>query len=415
MLASLLPGLRDLRTPLAAGYAWLLAVWIVQGRIIVEAVETSPGLEGIRSLGAIIGSATILTVASFAAYLIGSIIPALSPTPGERFEEWLAADLAKALPARLAHRRRSNERGFGGPSLQVAIRDRLAPAVDSDGYMAAFNTSALPADSLKSIIGEIMDHQFFDNDPEYAASPVERRREIVKYRFSDTLLNEALRSVAREREILATRLQVERATLWDQYDRIQSEVELRLSLVLPLIATSLALAVAWSPWALFGLLVPMGTYGDALKRRRAATEILVQAVIAGLVSSPTIESLLGVASENAPTPEMVARRNALIASIDQARTLLVRAQIHRHYASNVPENYFNGRANVAKDVGDELVKVGVLRFVDAMTAAREAIADIDNADIQKKLGEGDSWEISEEKANELSEELASRRRSVLEG
>lgn len=28
MLASLLPGLRDLRTPLAAGYIWLVAVWV---------------------------------------------------------------------------------------------------------------------------------------------------------------------------------------------------------------------------------------------------------------------------------------------------------------------------------------------------------------------------------------------------
>src|SRR6478752_9778709 len=75
MLASLLPGLRDLRTPLAVGYLWLVGLWLIFHDSVPmnEASATGP-LRSAYQLGGALGASAVLAAVSFVAYLLGVMI-----------------------------------------------------------------------------------------------------------------------------------------------------------------------------------------------------------------------------------------------------------------------------------------------------------------------------------------------------
>jgi hypothetical protein len=74
---NILPGLRELRAPLAAGYMWLITawLWLDHFRLIPEGRPVGDGwLAQVWSVGSALGAATLLTVLSFVAYLLGSFL-----------------------------------------------------------------------------------------------------------------------------------------------------------------------------------------------------------------------------------------------------------------------------------------------------------------------------------------------------
>ena len=75
MLASLLPGLRDLRTPLAAGYLWMVGLWLLLHNKVPMSVAEAPAgpIKSLYEIGSLLGQAVILAALSFIAYLLGSM------------------------------------------------------------------------------------------------------------------------------------------------------------------------------------------------------------------------------------------------------------------------------------------------------------------------------------------------------
>lgn len=75
MLTAVLPGLRDLRTPLATGYLWLLNVWILVGHLLPR---ERPGGDGVLAklfdLGSFFGTGALIGVLTFTAYLMGALL-----------------------------------------------------------------------------------------------------------------------------------------------------------------------------------------------------------------------------------------------------------------------------------------------------------------------------------------------------
>ncbi|MDP9352350.1 MAG: hypothetical protein M3P51_12515, partial [Chloroflexota bacterium] len=75
MLASLLPGLRDVRTPLAVGYLWLVFLWI---RFADKLPQSRPQGDGVVArlyrLGELGGPPATLAAVSFVAYLLGGLV-----------------------------------------------------------------------------------------------------------------------------------------------------------------------------------------------------------------------------------------------------------------------------------------------------------------------------------------------------
>jgi hypothetical protein len=75
MLANLLPGLRDLRGPLAVGYTWILVLWLLfADHLPRERSESSGAMGKLFDLGDLLGPTVILAVVSFVAYMIGSFL-----------------------------------------------------------------------------------------------------------------------------------------------------------------------------------------------------------------------------------------------------------------------------------------------------------------------------------------------------
>jgi hypothetical protein len=81
MIASLLPGLRDLRAPLAAGYLLLMAAYIWLAPRLPETADSATGLiADVYAVARLVGVAVSLAAASFVAYMLGIVsIGILSP------------------------------------------------------------------------------------------------------------------------------------------------------------------------------------------------------------------------------------------------------------------------------------------------------------------------------------------------
>jgi hypothetical protein len=75
MLASLLPGLRDVRTPLTVGYLWLFIGWAWFGDRLPRTRPAGDGLIArFFDLYGVLGLSAIAVVLSFLAYLLGALL-----------------------------------------------------------------------------------------------------------------------------------------------------------------------------------------------------------------------------------------------------------------------------------------------------------------------------------------------------
>ncbi|MFC3455111.1 hypothetical protein [Amycolatopsis speibonae] len=67
MLSSLLPGLRELRAPIASGYVWLLGLWLAFRPGLPPAAQASGVYKDVLDLGTWAGKAAIFAAVTFAA------------------------------------------------------------------------------------------------------------------------------------------------------------------------------------------------------------------------------------------------------------------------------------------------------------------------------------------------------------
>jgi hypothetical protein len=76
MLTSILPGLRDLRGPLTAGYLWLLAAWIAFGDVMPHSRPQSgeQPVQAVFDLAGFFGKGAVVAAVTFTAYLLGAFL-----------------------------------------------------------------------------------------------------------------------------------------------------------------------------------------------------------------------------------------------------------------------------------------------------------------------------------------------------
>lgn len=74
MLAQILPGFRDFRTPLVTGYLWLLAIWILLGKPLPSKARKDGLLGMVNALTEYLSGAVVVVVLSFLAYMIGLLL-----------------------------------------------------------------------------------------------------------------------------------------------------------------------------------------------------------------------------------------------------------------------------------------------------------------------------------------------------
>jgi hypothetical protein len=278
---NILPGLRELRAPLAAGYMWLITawLWLDHFRLIPESRPVGGGwLAGLWSISTALGATTLLAILTFVAYLIGSfleidvdnsrllkIIPLIlrrRPTyklyglghgggsdwgfylvPLRLRERWRRMGTSSVLEDRLK------------PELDQLVRDIL-PGFDDDDRMrtmkmypatnlssaVAIATSFSPLareDLIKMLVveGQVAPSRrvddWFDTNDAFAMMPGAWTYVTgIRNLGADILLADLLSEISQ----LASRLLVKNKELYGRYDRFRSEASFRINVSIAMLA-----------------------------------------------------------------------------------------------------------------------------------------------------------------------------------
>ena len=277
MLASLLPGLRELRTPLAAGYLWLVALWLAVAQSFPDRSDADGVAETVYELVDGVSVVGVGVAASFAAYIVGALSLAFFTTPLRMlFRSERLTQVEQLNPF-------SKQARAAVEQLAREARVRL------EGLVALRETP------LEQLIAE-------EARP-LGRAPRRRPRRPATLTASTRVLSPAeSREAALRRLILddfklvMTRLLGTETDLYSAIDRHRAEVEFRLGVIPPLAALAcvVGVLVGW-PWsgiaAAAGVVAVAGLFWDAVNRERDGNDLIADALAIRRVAAPTLERL----------------------------------------------------------------------------------------------------------------------------
>jgi len=293
-----MPAFRHARTPLVAGSLWFVALWLAlgEGRLVPDPNDSLLETR-VHELVTQAGPSLSIAALALAAILVGGLIPPLPrqvaerallmSTPGSwRMTPWI---LRRFLPM---------GRNPSGDLLEGMKRDWTADVAGGVKWSdLVASTSAAPR-RLRDMAFDTFDHLHLaseelraeieqDHDPadgdDHSADPVPWS--MLNGYIGDALLNEA--------DEIAVLLQIEHESLYLEVDRLNSESELRRSIVLPLVALIVvAAALSSCGWLVAGVL-PFALLSQAGTIQRESRLRIYSAVNQGLVRSPTLTFLEG--------------------------------------------------------------------------------------------------------------------------
>ncbi|MFF9581653.1 hypothetical protein [Streptomyces achromogenes] len=276
MLANLLPGIREIRAPLAAGYIWMITLWIG----LFEYIPKKRGAQGvwksIYELSSTVGMTATLAAASFVAYLIGCLleIRARSIVHWFRFSEWhwrvIQEILGNPLIGQLDDPRmlrwtetRETRRGAAGlDSLILPNESYTAVRRPVWGSRASHSALIDLAIHIRSVGGKMVD------------------------------LNSAMGRFGDELDQLSIRLQAGNIDLYGTYDRTVAEADLRVNVGFS--ASALVSTIAAKSTFAVLLLIPCAwlLIMRGQQKAREANDVLIQAVVSGELQSTVLASAL---------------------------------------------------------------------------------------------------------------------------
>jgi hypothetical protein len=262
MLASLLPGLRDLRTPLTTGYLWLIFLWLwFHDDFPTTEVAASGPLRSLFEVGTLVGATAALAAVSVFAYVVGSVI--VVRIPWNIF--WGSSNLDAASTPIF-------ERSITFYSAILAVisrpfRAQLKRLAEQLAAIVAhkFDESAggaLPGD-YRAALG--VAHP--STDPPTSVRDQDAFAEAIKG----------------DLPAVGIQLQARNRDLWDTFDRARAESEFRSGLVLPLAAITIVVVTQSNLLWLLLLVVPVVLLEVAVGKSIEATDTLVQAIALKIV------------------------------------------------------------------------------------------------------------------------------------
>jgi hypothetical protein len=256
LLLNLLPGLRELRASLAAGYIWLAGLWVLVGDSIPHERPTGGLLADVWSLSDAIGKTAILAGVTFIAYLVGSLLEV-------------------------------DPEGRWGSGVVEVMRTRMKRVKGRFGEKSTHSVKTVPLsfNGTQYITRYFIQNGWLKPRPwvtSWAASE-ELPDWLISRRF---LVDEFVDEVPQ----LATRLQIRNPDLYGKYDRLLTEAALRMTIAAPASFLLIALAIRadlrlWQRLAVVGLgaLIGLLLLWHGAGRNLAARDVLIQALTIGEV------------------------------------------------------------------------------------------------------------------------------------
>jgi hypothetical protein len=249
VLANALPGFRDLRAPVIAGYLWLLFAWLLIDPNLDKAPGDRLGAAAFH-LGHTIGHVAIAIAISVCAYLLGSASQAAS--------NFFRSDLVASLWSSLFTQNTWSEPETPNTEIErlLALAHRR---IDEE-------SRERPAD-------------------EHGAAQADYSRAQIEAQGRG---EEARRGAERELRLPATLLVGNEPALFAEVDRLRAEGELRITVIPPLLALTI-LASLSSPLWLFALPVLAVLLSQGVQHERDSRELIANAFTQGIIKSQSVE------------------------------------------------------------------------------------------------------------------------------
>ncbi|MGN9782950.1 hypothetical protein ACTMTF_16065 [Nonomuraea sp. ZG12] len=263
MLSELLPGIREVRTPLATGYTWLLFIWLLWGRNLPEPEKATGLLKDVYVASEALNPVAIGIAASFVAYLIGCLSTALS----DSIADWLIsyASIDARLKRLISRARKINdpdklkdkmaalsERGEKSPvraRLREALYTRLEPHREAIAKHVYEDTSSFRISKLRSSFRHpSRAHHLQRLSGEFDADFVAAIERLI--------VDDYLHDLSRDLNLVPARLLGNDPELHNVYDRLQAEAQFRIATSFPISLVAIALAIINSPTWLLMLILP---------------------------------------------------------------------------------------------------------------------------------------------------------------
>jgi hypothetical protein len=345
MLASLLPGLRDLRAPLAAGYLWLAAGWLFFAPRLPASVNDAHGV--LKDIYRVVDASSPVAVAagvSFIAYMLGILSTGLLKR--ERVRGVVVWPIQ--LPLMVLHSFVESRWGKRIRDRWPSLQDKLQEVVwryDDLFVLPTIRRAELlvlrkladramtDSQYLRSLIQELGEEDeeyikgvrevisiYTGGTPEEAISGgiyEENLRREIKQTGLDTFLTssaqyrnrkaiEALVWVAEdvrqyvsevrdELKVMPARIVIDNPATFEQWDRLNGEAEFRDAVVPPLVAIIVALGIRDafdSSLAIVLGLVPIAVFLQGVAKENEAQIQLIEAIEADAIKTTALESRL---------------------------------------------------------------------------------------------------------------------------
>ncbi len=284
MLTNLLPGIRELRAPLAAGYIWLLTIWLIAEPAIPEKGEAQGVVASLYRLAEGLSPVGLGVVASFAAYLVGSLsttVFGISRGRSLRKRPWLdpLSVQARGALAELARTTRTeleSALSMSGVDVEQLLDETGVPA-----EAPPFNPKIAPTLRKRRL------------DRLLRLGPGSARPRDFEQEQEARIAGAVTRDLG---VIATTRLLGRDQELYSAIDRLRAEVEFRRALGPPILVVGVVLAIRapW-PWPLLILAVTMalavGLLVDGSQLQRRMNELLLDVLTDHRVESPSLERL----------------------------------------------------------------------------------------------------------------------------
>ena len=308
MLSALLPGVREVRTPLVTGALWAACLWLLAGTRLADNDVAAEFVSRYRLDDA--PTTVWFAAAGLTVYLFGSLL-VLRGSPLGRLEDRLARRVGSKL-ARLNsepkplrwryrplwsvwHRYRYSHRLVGRC---IRATDRLMTgagvryeAIDSwlyDKFSAHQAAGRTPV--MRSFEGGCSAPSGFMAF--YATESIRGNPRVHEsWAVEDGMRLQFVAEVKREKPAVEARIQMRFPEVYAEIDRLKVEAELRMSIFWPLVLLCVLLAFTLSPLALIGLVGPPLFLRDGFNRERDASEKTWGALVAGEVSSPILDEM----------------------------------------------------------------------------------------------------------------------------
>jgi hypothetical protein len=286
VLQSILPGLRQLRAPLAAGYIWLLTLWL-----LLHDTLTSPDGSWLRDrfveLATWAGKPVVLAASAAAAYLVGTLSIALSKGLSRAIRPLVRPRLAWLIPRYWTDKQIESV-------LDDAVDKRLSEHyVDNQQFRSILVDYVTSCRSRATADRQTLEPMLNYLPPTSTLEQDTLDDEFLRLHLITTLINTSEYVGAAKDDIghLAYRLLGKEDRVYDEYDRLRAEGIFRLGLALPLGFLSAALAYLDNPWWLAGVVVPIvfAYLGGAAFAE--AERGLAAAVSSGRVELPSLERI----------------------------------------------------------------------------------------------------------------------------